>query len=67
MTLLIRTARVEPQWNFTGTVAAPPEFVSAMRHSLGEEPAKQPPAADSTTPKKKGGFWAGLKRLFGGS
>jgi hypothetical protein len=65
MMLLIRVARVEPEWGFTGTVAAP-EFVSAMRQSLGEEPAKQPPAADSTAPKKKGGFWAGLKRLFGG-
>ena len=66
MTLLIRTARVEPQWNFTGTVAAP-EFVAAMRQSLGEESAKQPPAADPTMPKKKHGFWSSLKRLFGGS
>jgi hypothetical protein len=65
MTLLIRTARVEPDWGFTGTVAAP-EFVSAMRQSLGVEPGKQPPAADATAPKKKGGFWAGLKRWFGG-
>jgi len=65
MTLLIRTARVEPEWGFTGTVAAP-EFVSAMRDSLGMEAGKQPPAADATAPKKKGGFWAGLKRLFGG-
>jgi len=65
MTLLIRTARVEPEWGFTGTVAAP-EFVSAMRQSLGMEGGKQPPAADATVPKKKGGFWAGLKRLFGG-
>ena len=66
MTFLIRTARVEPQWNFTGTVAAP-EFVAAMRQSLGEEAPKQPPAADSTAPKKRHGFWSGLKRLFGGS
>jgi hypothetical protein len=66
MTLLIRIARVEPEWAFTGTVAAP-EFVSAMRQSLGVEGAKQPPAADATAPpEKKHGFWAGLKRLFGG-
>jgi hypothetical protein len=65
MTLLIRTARVEPEWAFTGTVAAP-EFVAAMRQSLGEESPKQPPAADATGPKKKGGFWAGLKRFFVG-
>ena len=66
MTLLIRVARVEPEWAFTGTVEAP-EFVSAMRQSLGVEGAKQPPAADATAaPQKKHGFWAGLKRLFGG-
>jgi len=65
MTLLIRVARVEPEWAFTGTVAAP-EFVSAMRQSLGVESGKQPPAADTTAPKPRGGFWAALKRLFGG-
>jgi hypothetical protein len=65
MTLLIRIARVEPEWAFTGTVAAP-EFVSAMRQSLGVEGGKQPPVADATEPRKKGGFWAALKRLFGG-
>jgi hypothetical protein len=65
MTLLIRIARVEPEWAFTGTVAAP-EFVSAMRQSLGVEGGKQPPVADVTEPKKKGGFWSALKRLFGG-
>jgi hypothetical protein len=65
MTLLIRTARVEPEWRFTGTVAAP-EFVSAMQHSLGVEAGKQPPAADATAPKRNGGFWARLKRVFGG-
>ncbi len=66
MTLLIRVARVEPEWAFTGTVAAP-EFVSAMRQSLGVEGAKQPPAADATSqPERNHGFWAGLKRLFGG-
>lgn len=66
MTLLIRTARVDSQWNFSGTVPAP-EFVAAMRQSLGEETAKQPPAADPAAPKKKRGFWSSLKRLFGGS
>ncbi len=65
MTLLIRIARVEPEWAFTGTVAAP-EFVAAMRQSLGVEPGKQPPVADATAPKQKGGFWSALKRLFGG-
>lgn len=65
MTLLIRVARVEPEWAFTGTVAAP-EFVAAMRKSLGEGTGKQPPVADATAPKQKDGFWASLRRLFGG-
>jgi hypothetical protein len=65
MALLIRTARVEPEWGFTGTVAAP-EFVAAMQQSLGVQPGKEPSGADAAPQRKKGGFWAGLKRLFGG-
>lgn len=65
MVFLIRTARVEPEWVFTGTVAAP-EFVTAMQKSLAVEPPAQPPVADRTAAKKKGGFWSALKRLFGG-
>ena len=64
MTLLIRTAQVSPEWGFSGHVE-PPEFVTAVQHSLGVEPAKQPANMPSQQ-KKKGGFWSALKRAFGG-
>jgi len=69
--LLIRDARVSPEWQFTGRVE-PPAFAVAMQHALGEHamnPAAnraapaQPPAAGK---KKKRGIWASLKRAFGG-
>jgi hypothetical protein len=71
MVLLIREARVSPEWEFSGQVVAP-EFAQAMQHALGEKPAvpqaqsapDNPPAA--TPAKKKGGFWASLKKVFGG-
>jgi hypothetical protein len=69
---LMREVRVSPEWQFTGHVE-PPEFAAAMQHALGEKqmtaspalsaPAQPPPAGK----KKKGGFWAALKRAFGGS
>jgi hypothetical protein len=72
MVLLIREARVSPDWEFSGHVAAP-EFAQAMQHALGEKPSAtqaqpppdNPPAAAPA--KKKGGFWASLKKAFGGS
>lgn len=64
MTLLIRTAQVSPQWGFSGHVQ-PPEFVTAVQHSLGVEPVKQQKDAPSKK-RKKGGFWSALKRVFGG-
>ncbi len=64
MTLLIRTAQVSPDWGFSGHVQ-PPEFVTAVQHSLGVEPAKQQKDAPSEK-RKKGGFWSALKRVFGG-
>ena len=92
MVLLVREARVSPDWEFSGHVE-PPEFAKAMQHALGEAgpAAKKPPAAgaamtenqnpsavasapdsetasiDELAPKKRrGGFWASLKRVFGG-
>ncbi|HXO88798.1 MAG TPA: hypothetical protein VN885_09120 [Candidatus Acidoferrales bacterium] len=92
MVLLVREARVSPDWEFSGHVE-PPEFAKAMQHALGEgDPAaKKSPAADAAmtenqnpkagasaadsetasidepAPKKRhGGFWASLKRVFGG-
>ena len=35
--LLVRVARVEPEWEFTGHVAAP-EFAADMRRALGQTP-----------------------------
>jgi hypothetical protein len=92
MVLLVREARVAPDWEFSGHVE-PPEFAKAMQHALGEggPAAKKSPAAgramtenqnpsagvsaaegetaslDEPAPKKRhGGFWASLKRVFGG-
>ncbi len=71
---LIREARVSPDWEFSGRVE-PPEFAQAVQHSLGEgasganaesPAAPAAPAAAETPKKKKGGFWAALKRTFGG-
>ena len=69
MVILIREARVAPEWEFSGRVEAP-EFANAMQNALGEKgapnaatPSENPPEAK---PKKKGGFWAALRRAFGG-
>jgi hypothetical protein len=72
--LLIREARATPDYEFSGQVAAP-EFAQAVQHALGEGPAAQQtqtpaPAGNQAAAKpakKKGGFWASLKRAFGGS
>jgi hypothetical protein len=66
--LLVRVARVEPEWEFSGRVAAP-EFAADMRRALGQTPVvPQPqPLGDSKPPKKKRGFWGSLKSIFVGS
>jgi hypothetical protein len=70
--LLIRQAQVSPEWEFSGHVNAP-EFAEAMQHALGEagSPSQTQPSSDnpraSKSEKKKGGFWASLKKAFGGS
>jgi hypothetical protein len=69
LVLLIRTARVDPDWEINGRVEAP-EFAKSMGNALGvtggarqpQSPAKNP----TTNEKKQGGFWQGLRRLFGG-
>jgi hypothetical protein len=69
--LLIREAQLSPEWEFSGRVE-PPEFASAMEHALGEKPVSASPAPPPAEPlpapqkKKKGGFWAALKHVFGG-
>jgi hypothetical protein len=60
--LLVRTVHVEPEYEFTGHVDAP----SSVDASAG---ATSAPTQKTKEPKPKqsgGGFWAGLKRLFGG-
>lgn len=68
--LLVREAQVSPDWEFSGHVVAP-EFAQAMQHALGEKPTTQAQPAAANSPaaapaKKKVGFWASLKRAFGG-
>jgi hypothetical protein len=68
--LLIREVHVDSDWEFTGRVESP-GFAQAMSQALGEGgPSRQPQAAGAVaaaSPKKSGGFWAGLKRAFTGT
>ena len=70
LVLLIRTARVDPDWEFNGRVE-PPEFAKSLNQALGVSGAPQSTtAAKGPAPakqKKQGGFWHGLKSLFGGN
>jgi hypothetical protein len=70
LVLLIRAARVDPDWEFNGRVEAP-EFAKSVGNALGvtggarqsQSTPKNPAPAKE---KKQGGFWHGLRRLFGG-
>lgn len=70
MILLIREARVMPEWEFSGRVEAP-ELVRAVQRALGEAPPEGAAIHGNDSAragkKKKGGFWAALKRVFVGS
>lgn len=59
--MLVRVARAEPQWRFTGHVEAPRMQEVAQRTPL---PADPQPVGARKSEKKKGGFWARLKRAF---
>lgn len=72
--LLVTLAHVQSDYEFHGEVS--PGFASAMQSALGEKPAAGPESAQSAAqspapveqkPKKKGGFWASLKRILVGS
>jgi hypothetical protein len=60
--LLVREARVEPEYEFSGHVD-PPAFAQALQHALGEggttssQPAPEPA-------RRKRGFWSRLKSIF---
>src|ERR1700723_2211802 len=56
--LLVRTVHVEPEYEFSGHVE-PPALVSPA-------PVAAPKTKEPKPQKSGGGFWAGLKRLFGG-
>jgi hypothetical protein len=60
--LLVRTVHVEPEYEFTGHVEAP------RMESLDQGNAERQSAKNSNSSgSKKEGFWARLKRAFGGS
>ena len=59
--LLVREARVEPEWEFRGHVD-PPNFAEAMQRALGEGEATSLPSLEPQ--KRHGGFWRSLRRFF---
>jgi hypothetical protein len=61
--LLVRTVHVEPEYEFAGHVDAPPAGSSVA--SASSAPDSQGKSKVHKE-QKNGGFWAGLKRLFGG-
>ncbi|HXN99922.1 MAG TPA: hypothetical protein VN881_12675 [Candidatus Acidoferrales bacterium] len=66
--LLVRVARVAPEWEFSGHVDAP-EFAVDMQRALGQKASTpQPQSIHPSQPaKKKRGFWGSLKNIFVGS
>jgi len=66
--MLVRVARVAPEWEFSGHVDAP-QFAVDMQRALGQK-AKVPqpqPIHASQPAKKKRGFWGSIKGIFVGS
>jgi hypothetical protein len=62
--LLVRTVHVEPEYEFTGHVEAP-QLASLDRDNAAAATRESAKNAKSTGNKKEG-FWARLKRAFGG-
>jgi hypothetical protein len=63
--LLVRTVHVEPEYEFTGHVEAP--HVESLDQGNASSSASQSAKNSGSTGNKKEGFWARLKRAFGGS
>jgi hypothetical protein len=63
--LLVRTVHVEPDYQFTGHVEAP--RLETVAQKTSSSPPKQPASDVNSSGNKKEGFWARLKRAFGGS
>jgi hypothetical protein len=65
MALVIRYARVEPDWQFTGHVEAPQRLPAAPpTPKANSQPGKQ--GSEGQPSKKKPGFWSRLRHIFGG-
>ena len=64
--LLVRVARVAPEWEFSGHVDAP-EFAVDMQRALGQKASAPQPIHASQPAKKKRGFWGSIKSIFVGS
>jgi hypothetical protein len=63
--LLVRTVHVEPDYQFTGHVEAP--HLETVAQKSSSSPGKQGASDANSSGGKKEGFWARLKRAFGGS
>ena len=63
--LLVRTVHVEPDYQFTGHVEAP--HLETVAQKSSSSPGKQGAREGNSSGGKKEGFWARLKRAFGGS
>jgi hypothetical protein len=63
--LLVRTVHVEPNYQFTGHVEAP--HLETVAQKSSSSPGKQGAGEGNSSGGKKEGFWARLKRAFGGS
>src|SRR5580693_3983450 len=63
--LLVRTVHVEPEYQFTGHVDAP--HLETVAQKSSSSPGKQGAGDAKSSGGKKEGFWARLKRAFGGS
>jgi hypothetical protein len=63
--LLVRTVHVEPDYQFTGHVEAP--HLETVAQKTSSSPGKQGATDANSSGGKKEGFWARLKRAFGGS
>jgi hypothetical protein len=65
MALLIREAQVSPDWEFSGHVDAP-EFATDLQHALGQNTQVTAKKLHVGSGRKRSGFWATLRRFFGG-
>ncbi|MGA8406827.1 MAG: hypothetical protein WB680_06575 [Candidatus Acidiferrales bacterium] len=63
--LLVRTVHVEPEYEFTGHVEPPP--MDAAERDDAAAATRQSAKNAKSVGNKKEGFWARLKRAFGGS